>query len=480
MSELWRMTARNVVNLLKRRELTPLDLIDASLQRIEETNSALNSLPTVCADRARRHAHRINLSNKESVLSGLPVAVKDLNDVQGVRTTYGSPLFAENIPDGSDAMVEILEENGGIVIAKSNAPEFGHGANTFNDVFGKTRNPWNTALTCGGSSGGSAVAVASGQTWVATGSDFGCSLRTPAAFCSVVGLRPSPGRVARSRVRLPFDNLWVQGPMARNVGDVALLLDAMVGAHPLDPISIDRPETTFVDAVDKPRAPRRIAFSPDLGGAVRISKQMRGLFGDAVGKLSALNVPIDQACPDLSDAGSIYEVLRANQFVGDLGPIIENHRDRIKVELVENYARGKAMSVEKLAHAEIARGKLYERVASFFETYDLLIVPSTAVLPFDVDTKYLKDIDGEPLSYYYEWYAVCYSLTLTALPILSLPCGFTPDGLPVALQLVGPPRGERCLLSYAALLEGVFGVGCATPIDPRPPKKAGRTITSVA
>jgi amidase len=477
MSELWRMTARNVVSLLKRRELTPLDLIDASLKRIEKTNPALNSLPTICADRARRHARRIELSDENSILSGLPVAVKDLNDVQGVRTTYGSPLFAEHIPDGSDAMVEILEENGGIVIAKSNAPEFGHGANTFNDVFGKTRNPWNTGLTCGGSSGGSAVAVASGQTWAATGSDFGCSLRTPAAFCSVVGLRPSPGRIARSRVRLPFDNLWVQGPMARNVGDVALLLDAMVGVHPLDPISIERPGIAFVNAVDEPRVPRRIAFSPDLGGTVRISRQMRELFSDAVRKLSALNVPIDEACPDLGDAGSIYEILRANQFVGDLGPIIEDHRDRVKPELVDNYARGKAMSVEKLAKAEIQRGKLYERVARFFETYDLLIVPSTAVLPFDIEMKYLKDIDGQPLNYYYEWYAICYSLTLTALPILSLPCGFTADGLPVALQLVGPPRGEHRLLSYAALLEDIFGVNGATPIDARSAEEA-RTATA--
>lgn len=467
MSEFWKMTAREVVGLLKSRQVTPFELIDASLQRIEQTNTALNSLPTLCIERARHHAQRFSDSNEPSILAGLPVAVKDLNDVQGVRTTYGSPLFTNHVPDSSDAMVEILEGNGGIVVAKANSPEFGHGANTFNEVFGKTRNPWNLSLTCGGSSGGSAVAVASGQVWGATGSDFGCSLRTPASFCSVASLRPSPGRIARSRVRLPYDNLWVQGPMARNVGDVALMMDAMVGAHPLDPISMERPSTAFVDAVDKPALPRRIAFSPDLGGHVRISQSVRRIFAEAIQKISALDVQIDEACPDLRDAGEIYETLRANQFVGDLGPIIEEHADRVRVELVENYARGKAMSVEQLAKAEIARGKLYERVARFFDDHDLLIVPATAVPPFDIDIKYLKDIDGDPLKYYYEWYAICYYLTITSLPILSLPCGFTSDGRPIGLQLVGPPRSEHRLLSYAAILEDVLRVSGATPIDPQ-------------
>ena len=202
MTDLTKLTARAAVDLLRRREVSPLEMIAAAVARIEATAGPLHALPPLCVDRARAHAERIveagpKAGDGPSWLGGLPIAVKDLNDVAGVRTTYGSPLFADHIPDRSDIMVETLEANGAIVIAKANAPEFGHGANTFNEVFGKTRNPWNTAMTCGGSSGGSAVAVASGQTWLATGSDLGCSLRTPAAFCSVVGLRPSPGRVAR-------------------------------------------------------------------------------------------------------------------------------------------------------------------------------------------------------------------------------------------------------------------------------------------
>ena len=218
MSELLHMSARAVQGMLQTREISPLDLIDAAEARIAATDADLNALPTLCFDRARDHASRIMEEGVPETpprgwLGGIPLAVKDLNDVAGVRTTYGSPLFADHVPDGSDVMVETLERNGGIVVAKANTPELGHGANTFNEVFGKTLNPWNTAMTCGGSSGGSAVAVASGQTWLATGSDLGCSLRTPAAFCSVVGMRPSPGRIARSRTRLPYDNLWVQGPI---------------------------------------------------------------------------------------------------------------------------------------------------------------------------------------------------------------------------------------------------------------------------
>ena len=234
MSDLFRVSARAAVDLLRKGEVSPLDMVDAAAARIEATDGALNALPTPCIERARDHARRIMAGGSAQAgngawLAGLPLAVKDLNDGAGVRRTYGSTLFADHVPERSDVMVETLEGNGAIVIGKSNTPEFGAGGNTFNDVFGQTRNPWNTAMTCGGSSGGSAVALAVGQCWLATGNDLGCSLRTPAAFCSVVALRPSPGRVARAPTRLPYDTLWVQGPMARNVGDVALMLDAMVG-----------------------------------------------------------------------------------------------------------------------------------------------------------------------------------------------------------------------------------------------------------
>jgi len=475
MIELFRLTAREVVRLLRSGEVSPVDLVQASLARIESTDGALNAVPTRCAERALAHARRLEGAKpregrEHAWLGGLPIAVKDLNDVEGVRTTYGSTLFADHVPDGSDAMVETLEANGAIVVGKTNTPEFGHGANTFNEVFGKTRNPWNTAMTCGGSSGGSAVAVATGQTWLATGSDLGCSLRTPAAFCSVVGLRPSPGRVARSRGRLAYDNLWVQGPMARNVGDVALMLDAMSGHHPADPISIPVPCESFVDAMERPVAPRRVAYSRDLDGLTPVAREVAEICAASVARFSEIGATVEEACPDLRDARAIFKVLRANQLVGDLAPIVDANRERVRKEVVWNMDLGKKMTAGDIADAERRRGQLYQRAAAFFEDYDFLVTPAAIVAPFDVDIRALDEVEGVRLDNYYEWYSIAYAITLTSLPAISLPCGFTKGGLPVGLQIVGPPRGEARLLGVARMMEEVFGISARLPIDPMPPK----------
>ena len=271
MNDLVRMTAREAVRRLAAREVSPLELIDAAVERIAEVDGAVNALPTLAVERAREHAARLTASGPPGdappgYLHGLPFAVKDLKDVAGVRSTKGSPIYAEHVPERSDFLVENIESQGGVVLAKSNTPEFGAGANTFNEVFGKTRNPWDTRMTCGGSSGGAAVALATGQVWLATGSDLGGSLRIPASFCSVVGLRPSPGRVPHGPKELPFAGLSVEGPMGRTVGDVALFLDTQAsGVHAVDPISLPRPERPFIEAVDAPRTPKRVAYSPDLG-----------------------------------------------------------------------------------------------------------------------------------------------------------------------------------------------------------------------
>ena len=473
MNPLIKLTAREAVSKLRTGEITPLNLIDAAEERISETDSAVNALPTLCLDRARERATHLTsgspVRTDSAWLAGLPIAVKDLNDVQGVRTTYGSPLFADHIPDGSDVMVEHLEDNGALVIAKSNSPEFGHGANTFNEVFGQTLNPWNTAMTCGGSSGGSAVALASGQAWLATGSDLGCSLRTPAAFCSVVGLRPSPGRVARSRVRLPYDNLWVQGPMARNVGDVAMMLDALVGQHPLDPISLAAPSAPYQAAVDNPRPPKRVAWSRDLGGITPVDGKVAEICERAVQRLSELGAEVVEASPDLSDAREIFHVLRANQFVGDLAPIIESNRDKVKPEVIWNLEQGYKLTAEKLAEAERGRGLLAQRAAAFFDDFDVLITPATIVAPFDVNIRAVNRCNGHEFENYFDWYTIAYAITATSLPALSLPCGFTADGLPVGLQVIGPPRGEASLLSAAQSMEDLFNIATLVPIDPRSP-----------
>ncbi|HKW53284.1 MAG TPA: amidase family protein, partial [Stellaceae bacterium] len=266
--ELFRMTARQAVALLEERKVSPLELIDAALARIDAVDGAVNALPIRCPERARDHARRL-MSGKGPTeargwLAGLPLAIKDSMDVAGVRSTHGSPIFADHVPARSDLQVEALENRGGIVLARSNAPEFAAGANTFNEVFGRTLNPWNTALSCGGSSGGSAVALATGEVWLANGSDLGGSLRIPASFCSVVGLRPSPGVVPQGPGHNAFDGLGVAGPMARNVADLALMLDAMAVFDPRDPLSQAPPREGYLAAALAPEAPRCIAFSPDL------------------------------------------------------------------------------------------------------------------------------------------------------------------------------------------------------------------------
>src|SRR5688572_3171034 len=264
MIDLIRKSATEILNLLRRREISPLDLLDALEARIAEVDSLIGALPTLCFDRARDRASALMGRRERSLLAGFPVAIKDLIDVAGVRTTYGSPIFRDHVPERSDILVETLEGNGAIVYAKTNTPEFGAGANTFNAIFAPTRNPWNTSLSAAGSSGGSAAALATGMAWLAHGSDMGGSLRNPASFCGVVGLRPSPGRVAATPGYRIDDTLGVEGPMARNVADLALLLDAMCGAHPGDPLSLPSPVESFTDKLRTSPGPKRIAYSSDL------------------------------------------------------------------------------------------------------------------------------------------------------------------------------------------------------------------------
>src|SRR5579871_1014674 len=284
--ELIRLSAVAAVALLRKGEVTPLDLIDAALARIEAVEPAVNALPTLCPERARNHARRLMAErpapSERGWLAGLPVAIKDLADVAGVRTTYGSPIYADHVPARSAPVVERIERNGGIVIAKSNTPEFGAGGSTFNPVFGKTRNPWNTALTCGGSTGGGAVALATGEVWLAHGSDHGGSLRKPATYCSVVGIRPSPGRVTRGTANNLFSPLSVQGPMARNVRDLALFLDTMAGLCPEDPLTLDAPAIPFSVALQQPHGLKRIAYCVDFGGKVPVERETRAICAEAV------------------------------------------------------------------------------------------------------------------------------------------------------------------------------------------------------
>jgi amidase len=469
MNELCRLSATEAVALLRRREVSPLELIDASVARIEETDSQLNALPTLCVERAREHAGRLMKQRPSDppahYLHGLPIAVKDNTDVEGVRCTSGSRIYADRIAASSDIIVQRLERNGALVIGKSNLPEFAAGGNTFNDVFGVTRNPWDTRMTPSGSSGGAAAALASGQVWLATGGDFGGSIRTPSSFCSTVGLRPSPGMVPRAQ-KQPFSALSVEGPMARNVADCALMFDCEVGAHPLDPMSHPAPASSYASAAAYPRKPARVAFSVDLGVAQVIHREVRAACTAAAEKIARDGVTVEEAHPDLADAEKNFMILRGAIYIARIGPLLEKHRDLLKPEVIENTEFGLGLTLGEVVAAEIAQGELIRRVARFFENHDLLICPAVMCPPFPVETRYVQQLDGVKLQGYMGWLVMTCVLSMTACPILSIPCGFTADGLPIGLQVVAPMRAESRLISYGAYLEQLFGLARLLPIDP--------------
>ena len=466
-----RATACAVVDKLNAGEVTPLDLLDVLEQRIAEVDGQVNALPTLCFDRARSRARALMQKppGERGLLAGLPLPIKDLTDVEGVRTTQGSPIYRDRIPARSDLLVEHLESNGGVIYAKSNTPEFGAGANTFNEVFGATRNPWDLSRSAAGSSGGAAAALATGIAWLAQGSDMGGSLRNPASFCGIVGMRPSVGRVAHTPAFKIDRNLGVQGPMARNVEDVALLLDAMSGEDPADPLSLPAPTTSFLSAARSGRKPKRVAYSPDLG-ITPVDPEVAAITRQAAARFAEAGAIVEEAHPDLREAHECFHVLRAYDFAISKAALLRSHRDQLKPEVIWNIEEGLKLSVEQLARAEAQRLTMTARTFEFFGTYDLLLTPATIVAPFPVENRYVAECAGKKFDNYVEWLGIVYAITLVCCPALSLPCGFTASGLPVGLQMVGPPRGDARLLAGAKVLEDILGVRGITPIDPRPAK----------
>ncbi len=464
MSDLWAKTATETVALLRAGAVSPAELLEALRARVEAVDGAVNALPTRCWDRAEAAAARID---RESVLAGLPVAIKDLSPVAGVRTTFGSPIFADNVPAHSDYVVERLEARGGVIFAKSNTPEFGAGANTFNPVFGATRNPWDTRLSVAGSSGGAAAALASGTAWLAHGSDLGGSLRTPAGFNSVVGLRPGPGLVPTGPDLLTFQGLGVEGPMARTVADVALMLDAMTGFDPRDPRSVAPPVPSFVEALQAPPPldRLRIAWSPDLG-TTTVEPEIAAVCAAAVAGFASLGPTVEEACPDFAGAFDCFQALRAAFFAARAAPLLHAHRDRLKDDVIWNIEKGLALSADDIGRAERERTALWHRVAAFMADYDILACPVMQARPYPVEQTFVTEIAGRRMTSYIDWIAITFSITLTGLPALSLPCGFTADGLPVGLQLVGRHRGEAALLAAAARFESLLDLSSRVPLDP--------------
>jgi amidase len=466
---LFRSTARAIVDRLNSGEITPFDLLDVLERRIAEVDGKVNALPILCFDRAREQAKTLmqQPAGSRGLLAGMPIPIKDLTNVAGVRTTQGSPIYKDHVPPRSDIVVERLEENGAVVYAKSNTPEFGAGANTFNEVFGATRNPFDLSRSAAGSSGGAAVALATGTAWLAHGTDMGGSLRNPASFCGVVGMRPSIGRVAHSPAFKIDRNLTVHGPMARNVEDLALLLDAMSGEHPADPLSLPSLPSSFLSAARSGKRPRRVAWSADLG-ITPVDPEVAAITRKAACRFAEAGVIVEEAHPDLREAHECFHVLRAFDFAVSKAALLRSHRDQLKPEVIWNIEEGLKLSVEQLERAEAQRLAMTMRTLEFFKTYDLLLAPATIVAPFPLENRYVAECAGRKFDNYVQWLGIVYAITLACCPALSLPCGFTASGLPVGLQVVAPPRGEAQLLAGARVLEDMLGLRGTTPIDPRP------------
>jgi amidase len=451
-------SACEVVDLLREQAVSPHDLLDTLAAQVARVESQVNALPTLCFERAHAHADALLKKpvSERGLLCGLPVPIKDLTDVAGVRTTRGSLVYRDRIPDTSDAGVSLLEARGGVVYAKSNTPEFGSGGHTYNGVFGITRNPWDLSRSAGGSSGGAAAALASRTAWVAQGSDLAGSLRTPSAFCGVVGLRPSPGRVSYGLSANPYDTLGIHGPMARNVTDAALLLDAMCGEVDGAPLSLREPATSFLDHARKAQRPARAAFSEGLGIAT-VEPEILAICRKTMDRLTSEGIGVDESDIDLSGAKQAFHALRGIAYATNYDEVLAQHRDVLNPNVIWNIEFGLQLDNQAMRTAQRTRSALFYKLNALLQRYDVLICPASIVLPFPVEMRDIRDAVGQHFETYIDWLAITYSLTLTGMPVIAIPCGMSASGLPVAIQIVGKPRGEAALLSAARAIEEIIG-----------------------
>jgi amidase len=453
----WGRTATELATGLRAREISAREVMESHLERIAAVNPRVNAIVTLLEpEQALAEADAKDRTPPSGPLHGLPIAVKDLEDTAGMRTTYGSELFADHVPEHDALIVERLKAAGAVVIGKTNTPEFGAGSQTFNAVFGATRNPYDLTKTPGGSSGGAAAAVAAGMIPIADGSDLGASVRNPAAFCNLVGLRPSPGRIPQTGPGDPWNPFGVLGPIARTPADAALLLSALSGPDPSDPLSIAEP---FPAAdLDSDPSGLRIAWSRDLGG-LPIDPEVTETLQGARDTLTGLGCTVEDAEPRFQGADEAFEVLRGLTFAGAFAAIV----DDIKPTLAANTRYGLRLTAPQIARAQRLRGELFTRMREFLTRYDALAAPVTQVAPFDVDVEYPGEIAGVPMGSYLEWFRSCSRITVTTHPAVAVPAGFTRAGLPVGLQLVGRYRGELALLRLAHAFTRATGLEQRTP-----------------
>jgi amidase len=454
------LPAAELARRIRARELSAVEVLEAHLGQIERVNARVNAIVTLLPDRALAAARAADAALARGAepgpLHGLPIAHKDLIPTRGIRTTSGSPIFKDHIPDQDALIVERLRRAGAITIGKTNVPEFGAGSQTFNPVFGATRNPYDLSKTCGGSSGGAAVALACGMMPIADGSDMGGSLRNPAGYCNVVGMRTSPGRVPI----WPSESLWsplsVEGPMARTVADAALMLSAIAGPDSRAPLSIAEPGERFAAPLDRDFAGVRVAWSRDMGG-LPIDARVTAAIDAQRHVFALLGCAVEDADPGWDEADEVFKTFRALGFEQAYGPLLDSHREQIKDTIIWNVEAGRRLTGPQIAAAERKSAALYQRLHAFMERYEFLILPVSQVPPFDVDQPYVAEINGVALETYIDWMRSCYYVSVTGLPAISVPCGFTPEGLPDGVQNVGRYQDDWGVLQLAHAFEQATG-----------------------
>lgn len=448
--------------LIADRQISAVELAQAHLDHIAKFNPALNAIVTIVEQRALEQARAADEATKRGdevgVLHGLPMAHKDLANTEGIRTTHGSPIFSDNVPSEDDLIVARMRSAGGVQIGKTNTPEFGAGSQTFNEVFGATKNPYDTGRTCGGSSGGAAVALAAGFVPIADGSDMGGSLRNPASFCNVVGLRPTPGLVPT----WPTTSVWapwgVVGPMGRTVDDVALLLSAIAGPDPRVAVSPHIAPHEFASPIEPIGLDGlKIAWAPNLDG-LPVDPAVTSALAPMRDLLEALGATTSVACPDLSSAGEVFQVMRSVEFAAKMGALRDQHADQMKSTVVWNIDETKRRPLSDMAAAVAAQGSIHASVVSFFDDYDLLACPVSQVPPFAIETEWITEIDGVKMDTYIDWMRSCSDITVTGCPALSLPAAFTAGGLPVGIQLVARRGDDLRLLRIAKSIEQAIDI----------------------
>ncbi len=460
-------SARDLAAAIARREVSAHEVVEAHLGQVERCNPEVNAVVTLVSDRALEAADaadaRLAAGEPAGPLHGLPVLHKDTHETAGIRTTQGSPLLADHVPRRDELVIERLRSAGTIALGKTNVPEFAAGSHTFNPVFGTTRNPYDTSRSAGGSSGGAAAALACGMAPLADGSDMGGSLRNPASFCNVVGLRPSPGRVPTWPAQVAWATMGVQGPMARSVSDAALMLSAMAGPDARSPIALQDPGTDFDVPLDRDLRGLRVAWTPDVGGALPVDREVVAALEPQLAAFSALGCRLEQDGPDLTGAEDVFRTLRAWQFELSLGSLVDRHPDQVKASVRWNVEVGRQLSGRDLARAEVLHTQLFHRVRRFFERYDVLLLPVSQVVPFDAELEYPTTVGGVPQQTYLDWMRSAYWISATGCPALSVPGGFTDDGLPVGLQVVGPHRADLLVLQVGHAFEQQTGMGLRRP-----------------